>query len=561
MPFTQGENVGPYRIVQQLGQGGMATVFKAYHASLDRYVAIKVLHPAFTAEPSFLARFEREAKVVARLEHPNIVPVYDFAEHEGKPYLVMKFIPGETLKARLARSPLGVEEGLAIVDSVGRALAYAHQRGVLHRDIKPSNVLLSEDETIYLADFGLARIAAAGESTLSSDMVLGTPQYISPEQAKGNRDLDAGTDIYSFGVVLYEMVVGRVPFNADTPFSIIHDHIFTPLPLPSSINPLVPESVERVLLKALAKEPSDRFTTVAEMSAAFRAAVEVEPAAPVNADQALTELGTVGTPVQQAARLEDTLVPVGQEKDRRGQRKKWLMFGVPLLLVTGCLCLGVLSRLPQDGRSEPPPAAAALPSEAPMVEDRIRQAREAVSVDPDNPEVRLALAETLVESDQPGMAALEFLEAGNQLLSRGDHVGAAYAYLRALALSGGEARIDPAVRARADQACFLAAADPRIFPLLEEARSLRRDWPRLQTIEARARLHNGELEVAQVLSTEALSREPDEPMARAVQVEILMRSGSQDEARLLAQEIMRSGDVSPWLVEHLRNVLASMESP
>ncbi|MEO5886563.1 MAG: serine/threonine-protein kinase, partial [Anaerolineales bacterium] len=270
MPFNVGENVGPYRIIGQLGQGGMATVFKAYHASLDRYVAIKALHPAFNQDITFEARFQREARVVAKLEHPNIVPVYDYAEHEKRPYLVMKFIEGDTLKARLEKSPLSSEEISKIVEAVGSALSYAHRQGVLHRDIKPSNVLVAKDGQMYLADFGLARIAQSGESTLSSDMIMGTPQYISPEQAMGKKDLDERTDLYSFGVMLYEMVVGQVPFNADTPFSVIHDHIFSPLPLPHTVNKNVPESVERVLLKALAKEREDRYETILQMVSAFK---------------------------------------------------------------------------------------------------------------------------------------------------------------------------------------------------------------------------------------------------------------------------------------------------
>jgi len=272
MPFAVGENVGPYRIIEQLGQGGMATVFKAYHASLDRYVAIKALHPAFNQDTTFEARFQREARVVAKLEHPHIVPVHDYAEHEKRPYLVMKFIEGDTLKARLDKGPLSSEDISKIVDAVGSALSYAHKQGVLHRDIKPSNVLVAKDGQMYLADFGLARIAQSGESTLSSDMIMGTPQYISPEQAMGLKDLDQRTDLYSFGVMLYEMVVGRVPFNADTPFSVIHDHIYSPLPLPHTVNPNVPESVERVLLKALAKERDDRYEDVSQMVAAFKGA-------------------------------------------------------------------------------------------------------------------------------------------------------------------------------------------------------------------------------------------------------------------------------------------------
>ncbi len=274
MPFMQGETVGAYKIIEQLGQGGMATVYKAYHAALDRYVALKVLHPDLNGDSTFTARFQREARLIAKLEHPHIVPVHDFAEYNQYPYLVMKFIEGETLSARLKRSPLTSAEINDVVDAVGSALAYAHEQGVLHRDVKPSNVLIATDGYVYLADFGLARIAQAGESTMSSDAILGTPQYISPEQAVGKKDLDEGTDIYSFGMMLYEMVVGRVPFNADTPFSIIYDHIYTPLPLPHTINPSVPESVENVLLKALAKERADRYGTVPELVTAFKSAWE-----------------------------------------------------------------------------------------------------------------------------------------------------------------------------------------------------------------------------------------------------------------------------------------------
>jgi serine/threonine protein kinase len=272
MAFEPGANIGSYRVLEQLGQGGMATVFKAYHAALDRCVALKVLHQGFLEDKNFLARFEREAKLIARLEHVNIVPVYDFSNYEGQPYLVMKFIEGETLKARLAHGPLSARETLEIVVAVGLALSYAHRQGILHRDIKPSNIIIDKDNNIYLADFGLARIAEAGGSTLTGDMILGTPQYISPEQAMGISNLDEGTDIYSFGVMLYEMVVGRVPFDADTPFSVIQDHIYAPLPLPSVVNPQVSFELECVLLKALAKQRPDRYATVKDLVEAFREA-------------------------------------------------------------------------------------------------------------------------------------------------------------------------------------------------------------------------------------------------------------------------------------------------
>jgi len=337
MPLSAGENVGPYKIIKKLGQGGMATVYKAYHAGLDRYVALKVLHPDLTEDPTFTARFQREARLVAKLDHPNIVPVHDFAEHDGYPYLVMKFIEGETLKARLERSPLTAEEINHIVDSVGSALSYAHQQGILHRDVKPSNVLIATDGHIYLADFGLARIAQSGASTLSTDAVMGTPQYISPEQAVGKSDLDEGTDIYSFGVMLYEMVVGQVPFSADTPFSIILDHISSPLPLPRTINPAVPESVERVLLKALAKERSDRFATVNELVTAFKSAWE---AAGVPMKGTGIMLPESGEPVP-----EEAEAPMEREVAKRADEavaaKRSKVKPLPWMLIAGVVALAI----------------------------------------------------------------------------------------------------------------------------------------------------------------------------------------------------------------------------
>jgi serine/threonine protein kinase len=365
MPFVIGENIGPYRLVEQLGQGGMATVFKAYHPALDRYVAIKALHPALTGEPNFLVRFQREAQVVARLEHPNIVPIYDYSEHEDRPYLVMKFIEGETLKARLKRGPLDKTELAIVVDSVGAALSYAHAQGVLHRDVKPSNVLLATEGRIYLADFGLARMAEAGESTISSDVMLGTPQYISPEQASGRRDLDNGADIYSFGILLYELIVGKVPYNADTPYSIIHDHIYAPLPMPRSINPEIPEAVERILLRALAKERRDRFPDVAALLDAWHQAT-LEPAeapAPAPAsDEVPISSGVeqVGSGSIEQTRLAevrlaeppdvpDTSSPIPSQaaadmgSDKKVSKRKplpvWMVVG--LILVIVCLCAGV----------------------------------------------------------------------------------------------------------------------------------------------------------------------------------------------------------------------------
>ena len=412
MSFNVGENIGPYRIIEQLGQGGMATVFKAYHASLDRYVALKVLHPAFNQDPNFEARFQREARVVAKLEHQNIVPVYDYAEHEKRPYLVMKFIEGDTLKARMDQSPLSSEEITKIVDAVGAGLAYAHKQGVLHRDIKPSNVLLTPDGQIYLADFGLARIAQAGESTLSSDMMLGTPQYISPEQAMGKSDIDQRTDLYSFGVMLYEMVVGKVPFSADTPFSIIHDHIYSPLPLPRTVNPDVPEAVERVLLKALAKEPDDRYEDSMKLVAAFKESwneanvpmqgsdikvsqvlrSEAEPVAPQSEATKVASVSTKAAEVKEKAN-ETEAIPTSKKK-----RSPWMWVGAGVAVI---LCLGFLAFARNDrlfarlgtqppqsppGEGLPPNAAEAQPPQPPPGDGVLPNSVEAQPPQPNEPQ-------------------------------------------------------------------------------------------------------------------------------------------------------------------------------
>lgn len=320
MGFSIGENVGPYRIVAQLGSGGMATVYKAYHAALDRYVAIKVMHAAFKEDPNFLARFQREARIVARLEHAHIVPIHDFSEHDGQPYLVMRFIEGDTLKARLQTGELTIEQAVDILRPVCQALAYAHEQGVLHRDIKPSNILIAAPGTVFLTDFGLARIAQAGESTLSHDVMLGTPQYISPEQAMGQANLDARTDIYSLGVVMYELLVGRVPFQADTPYAIVHDHIYAPLPMPRYLKPELPAPFERVLLKALSKERDDRFTTAIDLLAALERAV---------AEAASLPAGVIEPP---AAPIGSAPTVVAPKHKKPSHRDLWIALGAVLLI-------------------------------------------------------------------------------------------------------------------------------------------------------------------------------------------------------------------------------------
>ena len=265
--------IGQYEVIEQIGAGGMATVYKAHQPKLDRFVAIKLMHQTFMQDSNFTARFEREARIVARLDHPNIVPVYDYDTKDGQPYLVMKYIEGRTLKDFMQEKPLTLEEVRHVMSSICDALSYAHRQDVLHRDMKPSNIIIDTDGVPYLTDFGLARIAQQGESTLSVDTTLGTPYYMSPEQAQGLSDLDARTDVYSVGIILYEMLVGRVPFTGDTTYAIIHKQIYAAPPRPTELNEELPIQVENVLLKALEKEPGKRYNTPNDLMRAFENAL------------------------------------------------------------------------------------------------------------------------------------------------------------------------------------------------------------------------------------------------------------------------------------------------
>ncbi|NJC98267.1 MAG: hypothetical protein C3F07_10465 [Anaerolineales bacterium] len=270
-----GQMLGPYRIIGQIGEGGMATVYKAYQASMDRNVAIKVLPGQLAESAEFTQRFQQEARIIAKLEHPHILPVFDYGESEGVTYLVMRYLDAGTLRERMESGrPLPLDEIDRLFTQLAEALSYAHSFGIVHRDLKPSNALIDSQGNLFLTDFGIAKLLESASPRLTqTDAIMGTPAYISPEQAQATA-VDQRSDIYSLGIILYEMVTGRVPYVAETPLAVILKHVSDPLPPPSTVKPDVPEAIERVVLKALAKNPNDRYTSVSEFLSAWKQAYD-----------------------------------------------------------------------------------------------------------------------------------------------------------------------------------------------------------------------------------------------------------------------------------------------
>jgi serine/threonine protein kinase len=269
MQKLEGKTLGAYRVISQIGAGGMATIFKAYQPSMDRTVALKVLPEYYAQDPQFVDRFNREARTIARLEHPNILPVYDFGEQDGITYLVMRFLEGGTLQEKMGQQGFSLHQTADLLVPICAALDYAHRQGIIHRDVKPSNVLIDREGAVYLSDFGIAKVLESSSRLTQTGTSLGTPAYMAPEQCLG-KEVDRRSDIYSLGVILYEMAVGRVPFQADTPMAVLFAHVHEPLPIPRSINPTISEALQNVILKAMAKNPEDRFQTAAEMGTALR---------------------------------------------------------------------------------------------------------------------------------------------------------------------------------------------------------------------------------------------------------------------------------------------------
>jgi serine/threonine protein kinase len=264
-----GKTLGQYEIVEEIGRGGMATVYKARQRSMNRIVAIKVLPRQMLHDPGFYDRFEREVDVISHLEHPHILPIYDYGQDDGLPYIAMRYLGGGSLEQRIRRGQVRIEDIEKPLRQVAQALDYAHQQGIIHRDLKPGNIMLDENGNAYLTDFGIARVLG---SDLTGSMIIGTPAYMSPEQANG-LPVDGRSDIYSMGIVLFEWMTGRGPYQAETPMAVLLKQIQEPMPSLRQIRPDIPQVIDDVIQKATAKQPEYRFSSAGELAQAFANAV------------------------------------------------------------------------------------------------------------------------------------------------------------------------------------------------------------------------------------------------------------------------------------------------
>ena len=356
------KNIDRYQVEGEIGRGGMATVFKAYDPRFERYVAIKVLPREFMHDPEFRARFNREAKTIATLEHPAIVPVYDYGEDDGLLYLVMRFMPGGSLSDKLENGPISIEESAEILQRLGSALDRAHSQGIIHRDLKPGNVLFDQYDDAFLADFGIVRVTGSDSNLTASGSLVGTPMYMSPEQVYGDKELDGRSDIYALGIILFQMLTGHLPYEADTPAKLMMKHILDPVPDLLTDRPDLPPEAEVVVSKALSKDREDRFDTASDFSAALSTITREMPVsddlqkqlANIQADITPEKNKTTasGTPVDQAPPeladdvLEDMGLPASKEKspvtgDSSSSERKnlvWVLVMVAVLLVA---CMGL----------------------------------------------------------------------------------------------------------------------------------------------------------------------------------------------------------------------------
>ncbi len=357
-----GKTVNGYEILSQVGQGGMATVYLARQRSMNRNAALKILPSVFINDEAYLQRFEREVRIVSQLEHRNIVPVYDFGEYESQPYIVMRYMPAGSVEELLAEGRIPLPRVASIVEQVASALDYAHQKGILHRDLKPSNILLDDGGGVFITDFGIARILGEGSGTITTQGVVGTPSYMSPEQARAE-PLDGRSDVYSLGVMLFELATGRRPFESDTPYSIAIMHVTMPPPPPRQFEPDISPRLENVIMRALRKAREERFGSAGELAAALRESLEgiesgaeddatpeagatsaSQPAETVGATTSAPGLVLAPAPAPSAAATSDTS-PAGapiRAQIATGRRRRNIWIGAAAGSALGCALLAGL---------------------------------------------------------------------------------------------------------------------------------------------------------------------------------------------------------------------------
>ena len=361
-----GRKFGQYELRERLGRGGMADVYKAFQPGMERFVAVKVMLGHLATDEEFIERFKREARAVGSLRHPHIINVFDFGIEDDVYYMVMEFIKGENLKAYIAHNPNGLpfDDALRIASQIADALSYAHKAGMIYRDVKPANIMFTDDthEQAILTDFGIAHILSQPGLTASGAMV-GTPAYLSPDAAFG-RQVDERSDIYGLGIILYEMLTGKVPYDADTPMAVIMKHVNAPLPTRSEYGRVLPDSVETIILKALMKNPEDRYQTADEMKAALDSArAQIAQVNATRITEKITQPSAAppvqAPPTQAAAPTEAVVVKVAKPKTALGSLAWWGLRVGAVLVVLVLAFLAIRNNSPQP--------VAELPTLAPTI--------------------------------------------------------------------------------------------------------------------------------------------------------------------------------------------------
>ncbi|HEX7078854.1 MAG TPA: protein kinase [Candidatus Eisenbacteria bacterium] len=304
-----GKKLRAYEITEEIGSGGMATVYRAYQPSMDRHVAIKVIRSSILHDPALRERFQREARLIARLEHPHLLPVYDFDGEHDPPYIVMRFLEGGTLKQVQQRGGVPRDELLYILHQLAGALDYAHRQGIVHRDLKPSNVMIDREGNAFLTDFGIARAAGGDKDLTGTGLMIGTPGYMAPEQARGDGLVDKAADIYSLGVMAFEILTGCQPYESENAFDVILAHLNAPIPRASERRPDVPKAVDLVLARALAKEKGERYPTAAAFVEELTRALRIKPSNAPSALQSMTQTLSVDQLAALQAQRESSETP------------------------------------------------------------------------------------------------------------------------------------------------------------------------------------------------------------------------------------------------------------